>query len=91
MCICIYVHEYSHGSGGGHHRQEDFMKSNAMNASSPNTNSSVSESEKRTSMNIALTTEDKQFLKVYAAKHNTNVAAMIAKYVDTLRVSEDKD
>ena len=67
------------------------MKSNAMNVSSPNTNSSVSESEKRTSMNIALTTEDKQFLKVYAAKHNTNVAAMIAKYVDTLRVSEDKD
>lgn len=91
MCICIYVHEYSHGSGGGHRRQEDFMKSNAMNASFPDTNNSVSESEKRTSMNIALTTEDKQFLKVYAAKHNTNVAAMIAKYVDTLRVSEDKD
>lgn len=67
------------------------MKSNAMNASFPDTNNSVSESEKRTSMNIALTTEDKQFLKVYAAKHNTNVAAMIAKYVDTLRVSEDKD
>lgn len=67
------------------------MKSNAMNASFPDTNNSVSESEKRTSMNIALTTEDKQFLKVYAAKHNTNVAAMIAKYVNTLRVSEDKD
>ena len=67
------------------------MKSNAMNASFPDANNSVSESEKRTSMNIALTTEDKQFLKVYAAKHNTNVAAMIAKYVDTLRVSEDKD
>lgn len=67
------------------------MKQNTMNATSPNHQSSVSESEKKTSMNIALTTEDKQFLKIYAAKHDTNVAAMIAKYVETLRISEEKD
>lgn len=56
----------------------------------PNNKREGEENGKRTSMNIALTTEDKQFLKIYAAKHDTNVAAMIAEYVESLRRSEDK-
>lgn len=41
--------------------------------------------DKRVSMNIALTPEDKKFLKVYAAKNDTTVAAVIADYVERLR------
>lgn len=41
--------------------------------------------EDRVSMNIALTFEDKKFLKVYAAERNTTVAAIIAEYVKQLR------
>lgn len=41
--------------------------------------------EKRTSMNIALSPEDKVFLKVYAAQHNTSVAAVIHGCIEKLR------
>ena len=41
--------------------------------------------EKRTSMNIALSPEDKVFLKVYAAQHNTSVAAVIHDCIEKLR------
>lgn len=44
--------------------------------------------EKRTSMNIALSPEDKVFLKVYAAQHNTSVAAVIHDCIEKLRKEE---
>lgn len=44
--------------------------------------------EKRTSMNIALSSEDKVFLKVYAAQHNTSVAAVIHDCIEKLRKEE---
>ena len=46
--------------------------------------------EKRVSMNIALSPEDKKFLKVYAAEHETTVAAVIAEMVDRLRKEAGK-
>ena len=45
----------------------------------------IQESEKRTSMNIALTAEDKLFLKMYALRNSTTVSAVIASYVAELR------
>lgn len=44
-----------------------------------------SNTEKRTSMNIALSPEDKKFLKVYAIEHDTTVAAVIHEFVEKLR------
>ena len=41
--------------------------------------------EERVSMNIALSPEDKKFLKVYAAEHDTTVAAVIAECVKKLK------
>ena len=42
-------------------------------------------SEPRVPINITLTAEDKQFLKLYAIKHGTNVSAIISEYVKYLR------
>ncbi len=47
--------------------------------------------EKRTSMNIALSPEDKKYLKVYAIEHDTTVAALIHDYVESLRKEDDAD
>ena len=41
--------------------------------------------EKRVTMNIALSAEDKKFLKVYAAQNDTTVAAVIHNCVVKLR------
>ena len=46
--------------------------------------------EERVSMNIALSPEDRKFLKVYAAEHETSVAALIADYVRELRKKAEK-
>ena len=46
--------------------------------------------EERVSMNIALSPEDKKFLKVYAAENDTTVAAVIAELVEKLRKEAEK-
>lgn len=46
--------------------------------------------EKRVSMNIALSQADRKFLKVYAAEHDTTVAAVIAECVARLRKEAGK-
>lgn len=46
--------------------------------------------EERVSMNIALSPDDKKFLKVYAAEHDTTVAAVIAECVGKLRKEAGK-
>ena len=43
------------------------------------------EDGKRTQMNIALTPEDKKFLKIYAAERDTSVAAVIHELIEKLR------
>ena len=66
------------------------MEQKMMQQSLADNDMSAIDSKKRTTINVAITQEDKQFLKVYAAKHDTNVAAVIAKYVETLREVEEK-
>ena len=47
--------------------------------------------DKRTTMNVSLTVNDKKFLKVYAAEHDTSVAALIHDAVERLRLKEKND
>ena len=47
--------------------------------------------EERVSMNIALSPEDKKFLKVYAVEHDTTVAAVIAECVERLRKEQEQN
>ena len=47
--------------------------------------------EERVSMNIALSPEDKKFLKVYAVEHDTTVAAVIAECVERLRKKQEQN
>ena len=46
--------------------------------------------EKRSPMHISLSAEDKRFLKVYAAEHDTTVAAVIAECVEKLKKEAQK-
>lgn len=46
--------------------------------------------EPRTTMSLSLTVTDKQFLKIYAAKHETTVAAIIHELVKKLRMEDEK-
>ena len=46
--------------------------------------------EKRVSMNIALSADDKKYLKVYAAEHDTTVSAVIHECVERLRKEAGK-
>lgn len=47
--------------------------------------------EKRTSMNIALSYEDKKFLKIYAIEHGTTVATIIHEYIANMRKVGEKN
>jgi len=49
------------------------------------TNNEIDSKESRVAMNIALSPDDKRFLKVYAAEHDTTVAAVIAECIKKLR------
>ena len=44
-----------------------------------------SSEKKTTQMNIALSPEDKVFLKTYAAQQDTTVAAVIHEWIDRVR------
>lgn len=43
------------------------------------------EKRRTTSMNIALTAEDKKFIKIYALENDTTVADVIHEYIQRLR------
>ena len=43
------------------------------------------EREARVHMNITVTPEEKKFLKVYAAEHDTTISTLISEYVEKLR------
>ena len=50
--------------------------------------SSTKIAEQKVPLNIALSPDDKQFLKLYAIKHSTNVSALITAYIKELRNTE---
>ena len=46
--------------------------------------------EGRVPMNVTVTPEDKRFLKVYVAEHDTTVSALITEYIKKLREESKK-
>lgn len=49
------------------------------------TNFEIDSKEQSVAMNIALSIDDKRFLKVYAAEHDTTVATVITDCIMKLR------
>ena len=47
--------------------------------------------ERKTTLNISISTDDKKFLKMYAIEHDTTVAALIEAYVEKLRKEKKSD
>lgn len=45
--------------------------------------------ERKTTLNVSISAEDKKFLKMYALEHDTTVAALIEAYVEKLRNDAD--
>ena len=45
----------------------------------------ISNGAEKTTLNISLTTEDKKFLKVYAAQNGTTISSMIQGFIETLK------
>ena len=41
--------------------------------------------ERKTTLNVSISADDKKYLKMYALEHDTTVAAMIETYVEKLR------
>ncbi|MBQ2683235.1 MAG: hypothetical protein IJG25_02400 [Thermoguttaceae bacterium] len=41
--------------------------------------------ERKTTLNVSISAEDKKFLKMFALEHDTTVAALIEAYVKKLR------
>ena len=41
--------------------------------------------ERKTTLNISISADDKKFLKMYALEHDTTVAALIEAFVEKLR------
>ena len=41
--------------------------------------------ERKTTLNVSISADDKKFLKMYALEHDTTVAALIEAYVEKLR------
>ena len=44
--------------------------------------------ESRITMNVSLYESERTFLKIYAAKHGTNVSDLIHQYVEMLKAQE---
>lgn len=53
-------------------------------------NEKTPSNEKTTKMNIALTPEDKLFLKIYAAELDTSVAQVIHRWIEREREEQSK-
>lgn len=54
-------------------------------------NSTLLPEKKSTQMNIALSPEDKVFLKTYAAQQDTTVAAVIHEWIEQVREKQKND
>ena len=50
--------------------------------------SDKSQEDKRTTMQVSLYASERTFLKIYAAKHGTNVSDLIHQYVEMLKAQE---
>ena len=46
--------------------------------------------ERKTTLNVSISAEDKKFLKMYALEHDTTVAALIEVFVEKLRKEAGK-
>ncbi len=47
--------------------------------------------KKKTQMNIALSAEDKKFLKIYAAERDIPVAEVIHRWIEEVRKEQNAD
>ncbi len=50
----------------------------------------AAETDKKTTLNLSMSPDDKKYLKTYAIEHNTTVTQLIAEYVRQLRDSDDR-
>ena len=50
--------------------------------------STGSKEDKRITMNVSLYESERTYLKIYAAKHGTNVSELIHQYVEMLKAQE---
>ena len=48
----------------------------------------AAETDKKTTLNLSMSPDDKKYLKTYAIEHNTTVTQLIAEYVRQLRDNE---
>lgn len=48
------------------------------------------EEQRKTTLNVSISADDKKYLKVYAAEHDTTVAAVIHAFVERLRKEAGK-
>ena len=46
--------------------------------------------ERKTTLNVSISADDKKFLKMYALEHDTTVAALIEAYIEKLRKAAKK-
>lgn len=49
----------------------------------------AAETDKKTTLNLSMSPDDKKYLKTYAIEHDTTVTQLIADYVRQLRDEED--
>ena len=48
------------------------------------------DTDKKATINISISQDDKKYIKTYAIEHNTTVTQLIAEYVRQLRDSDDR-
>ena len=48
----------------------------------------AAETDKKTTLNLSMSPDDKKYLKTYAIEHDTTVARLIADYISNLRDNE---
>lgn len=50
----------------------------------------AAETDKKTTLNLSMSPDDKKYLKTYAIEHDTTVTQLIADYVRQLRDEDDR-
>lgn len=50
----------------------------------------AAETDKKTTLNLSMSPDDKKYLKTYAIEHDTTVTHLIADYVRQLRDEDDR-
>lgn len=68
-----------------HRYTKTHLRRNIIRGICMRTNFEIDSKEQSVAMNIALSIDDKRFLKVYAAEHDTTVATVITDCIMKLR------